>query len=268
MEKIDRSEAKAFTHPSQYDTFIHLLQSKLPQELRDQIAEITFNTLICPGHIFPKYFGWHPQANRKWNTKQYTAARPELLRLDKAIYKEYHIKYWRDNVFVVSSNLPSSAKYSTAWMNSFPSNFFTHVRKIYLSFTVRDWGDGWSDIFPQPLDWEFPALPWNKQPQPPLPRPAPVPVAAALHPRNMGFEYKLMDIWVWKFRAFCMLPLKELTLDLMECYGVSGSWIGSLVFMIDRFRGGVVSELRVIAPDRYGEELVLGMLRENNDARD
>ncbi|KAL8890075.1 MAG: hypothetical protein Q9215_002756 [Flavoplaca cf. flavocitrina] len=175
MEKIDRSEAKAFTHPSQYDTFIHLLQSKLPQELRDQIAEITFNTLICPGHIFPKYFGWHPQANRKWNTKQYTAARPELLRLDKAIYKEYHIKYWRDNVFVVSSNLPSSAKYSTAWMNSFPSNFFTHVRKIHLSFTVRAWGDGWSDIFPQPLDWEFPALPGNKQPQPPLPCPVPVP---------------------------------------------------------------------------------------------
>ncbi|KAL8755381.1 MAG: hypothetical protein Q9199_003674 [Rusavskia elegans] len=247
------------TIPPQYDQLVRLLHS-LPPELFDEIRDTTLELAICPGHVFPQQH----MSDQKiyWNGKTRFVARPELLRLSRVVYKDYWNRYWSENVFVIGAG-PAPCTFE--WLRKLPSTISQQIRKIHLAFTVKDLGEGWSNIFPQPPKWEGSNLPGNDRPLPPPP--ATGSVEAALRAERRVYEDNLIDIWIWKSRAILALRMTELTLDLTECYGTTGRWLGTVVMRMDSFVHGMPSELRIIAPNKFGEELVLGYFRAKNHRR-
>ena len=89
----------------QYDHLIHLLHTKLPQKLYDQIESTTYELIFCPGHL---YFDVSTDKGSFANTgaeiqKAASAARPELLLLSKNIYNKYAVRMWQDNICKVKT---------------------------------------------------------------------------------------------------------------------------------------------------------------------
>lgn len=85
----------------QYDHFITLLHTKLPQELLDQIEDTVYEMVFCPGHL---YFNVSGQENADTDVQMPTkVARPELLCLSKTVHRRYAVPMWQENFCVVKS---------------------------------------------------------------------------------------------------------------------------------------------------------------------
>ncbi|KAI4258796.1 MAG: hypothetical protein L6R42_004897, partial [Xanthoria sp. 1 TBL-2021] len=77
------------------------LRSRLPQELVDQIRDAFLDLALLPGHFVPQI---RDQETYSWNEKQARRiARPDLLTLNRSIYKRYHHRMWTDNTCVFIS---------------------------------------------------------------------------------------------------------------------------------------------------------------------
>ncbi|KAL8811344.1 MAG: hypothetical protein Q9200_001871 [Gallowayella weberi] len=71
------------------------------------------------------------------------SARPELLRLCKAVYTKYHQRFWSENIFVIGRG----AETSTDFITKVPKVSSQWIRKVYLAFSVKD-SARWADYFP------------------------------------------------------------------------------------------------------------------------
>ena len=117
---------------SQYDQLTDLLHN-LPLELFDEIQTTTLELAICPGYIFPQ----QPTSGQEtyWNGRTHFIARPELLRLSKAIYKQYRPRYWSENTFVIGTG---KAADTLSWLDKLPSRTTQHIGKFHLAFATDD----------------------------------------------------------------------------------------------------------------------------------
>ena len=113
---------------SQYNQFVDLLHN-LPQELFNKIQTTTLELAICPGHIFPQQ---HTSGQETyWKRRTHFIARPELLRLRKTIYKEYHPRYWSENTFVIGTG---EAAHTLTWLDNLSPTITQHIGKFHLPF--------------------------------------------------------------------------------------------------------------------------------------
>ncbi|KAI4222164.1 MAG: hypothetical protein L6R36_006359 [Xanthoria steineri] len=79
---------------------------KLPQELVDMIEGYFLETIFCPGYFLPQI---HHQASHTWNAETRPIARPDMLRLNREIYRKYRLRIWTENTCVVKTG--GSRKY-------------------------------------------------------------------------------------------------------------------------------------------------------------
>ncbi|KAI4265548.1 MAG: hypothetical protein L6R38_009336 [Xanthoria sp. 2 TBL-2021] len=82
---------------SQDDNIVDLIL-ELTQELVDMIQEYFFETIFCPGHYLPQI---HNQPYHTWNKKTCQISRPDMLRLNRDIYRKYVQRMWTENTCVV-----------------------------------------------------------------------------------------------------------------------------------------------------------------------
>ncbi|KAL9616900.1 MAG: hypothetical protein Q9204_008531 [Flavoplaca sp. TL-2023a] len=90
----------------QYSNLIHLLHTKLPQELFDQIEFTVYEMVFCPGHLYFDVSGTYSGAieeNVPDFQRPLEVARPELLCLSKDIYQNYVVRMWQENVCMVKT---------------------------------------------------------------------------------------------------------------------------------------------------------------------
>lgn len=62
-------------------------------------------SVFCPGYFLPQI---HTQARHTWNGRTRPIARPDMLRLNKKIYRKYLLRIWTENTCVVKT---ASGKY-------------------------------------------------------------------------------------------------------------------------------------------------------------
>lgn len=72
----------------------------LPQELVDIIEGYFLESVFCPGYFLPQI---HHQASHTWNKETRPIARPDMLRLNKEIYRKYLPRIWTENTCVVKT---------------------------------------------------------------------------------------------------------------------------------------------------------------------
>ncbi|KAI4268364.1 MAG: hypothetical protein LQ337_007885 [Flavoplaca oasis] len=91
---------------SQYSHLIHLLHTRLPQELFDQIKYTVYEMLFCPGHVYLDVSSKDTEAieeNVPKFQRPLEVARPEMLCLSKNTYQNFAVRMWQENVCIVKT---------------------------------------------------------------------------------------------------------------------------------------------------------------------
>ncbi|KAL8717699.1 MAG: hypothetical protein Q9225_005089 [Loekoesia sp. 1 TL-2023] len=127
------------------------LITKLPPELRNMIMKTLWESALCPGFVYP-----HRHLNHDpfypCEEEPRCAARPTLLSLCKGLLEDYQERFWSENTFVIDSGAPS---FSTEFLDWLPAEAPKHIRKVDLTFTIRDLGDIYACCLPPDhLGWE------------------------------------------------------------------------------------------------------------------
>lgn len=82
---------------------VHLMKTKLPQEIVDRIEETVYQHVFCPGVVYlPRQRRYRKAV--MWQGKAYYLLRLELLRLSKAIHSGWQERLWTDNIYVLGGN--------------------------------------------------------------------------------------------------------------------------------------------------------------------
>lgn len=181
-----------------------LIQTKLPQELRDEILDWVLDMELCPGIV-------HPDKPLRF----------ELLGVSKRLQKKYEKCIWSDNTFVVGNpRLPYSSCRFFRWQ--LPSRAPRNIAKVHLSFSIRDLGDRWATFWPKHIAQKYPELRTGEDT---------LKMVGDYHPHHYAnnLSVSLFCVWFGKVSAVNELPLEELTLDFSECYNFKHQWQGSRV---------------------------------------
>ncbi|KAL8772422.1 MAG: hypothetical protein Q9209_002373 [Squamulea sp. 1 TL-2023] len=235
---------------------VELLQTKLPVELFNQIKESVLEMALCPGYVFPQRCTFTDQQVYEWNGKSHPVARPELLRLSKAIYAGYQSRYWGENVFVIGTGWQWP---TLKWLGHhlYPRNICQRIRKVHITLTIKDMEEEFGDYFevlPLEIYHQLPAnLQGNNENSastPFLDDPRPTASARCLH---------AACIWRKKLQRICQLPLTELMIDVTETYCPNGFWIHvplvwGFLEALPKLSGLPIP--RVIAPTEENEKTV------------
>ncbi|KAI4100721.1 MAG: hypothetical protein LQ339_005399 [Xanthoria mediterranea] len=226
---------------SQYDQLIDFLHN-LPRELFDQIQTTTLELAICPGHIFSQQRTSGQETH--WNGSTHFIARPELLPLSKAIYKEYHPRYWSENTFVTGTG---KAADTLSWLDKLPPTTTQHVGKFYLTFAADDSEQQWENFL-------------------------------ARGRRRFSCRDKLADDdpspcmgdWITKLTRISNLSPSELTFDVTQCYDMfADCWIKWLILRsMVCFEPGEAPALHVVTGDKDRHDKMLRFFLWYNEQRD
>ncbi|KAI4223003.1 MAG: hypothetical protein L6R36_005737 [Xanthoria steineri] len=217
---------------SQYDQLTDLLHN-LPQELFDQIQTTTLELAICPGHIFP-----HQRTSGQetdWNGRTHFIARPELLRLSKTIYKEYHPRYWSENTFVIGTG---DASHTLSWLDNLPPTTTQHIGKFHLAFAPDDSGQESGNFLARARRRRL-----NRR-------------VIQIHNPNVP---TVLD-WLSKLFRIGKLSPRELTFDLTQCRDkFDDSWFKWLILRsMEYFEPGGFPALRVVTGDQDRDDKMMG----------
>lgn len=233
-----------------YDRLVHLMKTKLPQELVDQIEEAVYQLAFCPGVLF---FPQQPphKDTLEWRGRKYYAAKPELLTLSRAIYSRWHKRLWTENTYVLGTESPAYTR--MFWEDRIVGSMYKNIQAVHLAFIFRDSGKqlsryppgirgffrGFSDTYNRWLSRDY---------------------LTRLNPEMLIGD--LVWTWILEFVTISNLPLTQLTLDFSECYWSDGRFLGfRLLEWPYLFRDGLPSDLKVVAPDIETKEKILQVLR-------
>ncbi|KAL8713814.1 MAG: hypothetical protein Q9225_006702 [Loekoesia sp. 1 TL-2023] len=232
------------------DRLVHLMKSKLPQELVDQIEEAVYQLAFCPGVVFiPQQ---RPHKNTiEWRGRTYYAAKPELLTLSRNIHLRWHKRLWTENTYVFGTESP-------AFMRKFYDDLIAgkvckNIQSVHIAFTFRDFGNRLSRYPPSIRGLlRFSGDTYNQW----------------RNPRDCSrVDLLVKDLtatWILEYVTFMNLRLTQLTLDFSECYWSDGRFLGFRLLKWSLFPYfGLPSDLKVVAPDIETKEKILQVLRPN-----
>ncbi|KAL8672306.1 MAG: hypothetical protein Q9168_003222 [Polycauliona sp. 1 TL-2023] len=202
---------------SQLSKLIEILHTKVPREIFDQIQDLTLELAICPGYVYFEELSIN-SLTTKCNGKTIVAARPDLLRLSKSIYRKYQSRFHNDSTFL----LGEGPRYSKGPLDALLVDPFLWIRKIHLVLTIDD----------ERID-SF----WTPD--------------VRLTDR-FGKER-----WVFKLKKICSLPITELTLDFTSDYKSLRKIGTGTVRLCRPPLHGVQLDLRIINGDEEREKKIL-----------
>ncbi|KAL8997701.1 MAG: hypothetical protein Q9169_003108 [Polycauliona sp. 2 TL-2023] len=91
-----------------YASLVALMYAKLPQELLDEIADMVFDSNLCPGFVFLQQHTASSSSTVTWEGKKYDKVRPQLLTVSKSIRAKYKGRIWEENIFIFDADEPSA----------------------------------------------------------------------------------------------------------------------------------------------------------------
>ncbi|CAO1604351.1 hypothetical protein XANCAGTX0491_007911 [Xanthoria calcicola] len=230
---------------SQYDQLTDLLHN-LPQELFDEIQKTTLELAIWPGHIFHQQ---HTSGQETyWNGRTHFIARPELLRLSKAIYKGYQHRYWSENTFVIGTG---KAADTLSWLDKLPSTTTQQIEKFHLAFAPDDseqYEQDWKSFFARERRrFSCRDILANDDPSP-----------------------SICD-WITKLTRISKLSPSELTFDVTQCHDMfDDSWFKWLMLRSMRcfeLEPGETPALRVVTRDKDRHDKMVSFFLWYNEQR-
>ncbi|KAL8728468.1 MAG: hypothetical protein Q9166_005366 [cf. Caloplaca sp. 2 TL-2023] len=180
-----------------YDQFIDILNAKLPQDFFDLIEEYTYEAAFCPGYDFLQQWKYNTHFY-VWRGKTYNIMRPELLILSKSVHKTYALRMWKGKIMVLEKGAP----YSTDWFQYVPWANFRDDITLHYQLTRRNLGHLCAHY---------------RDPMPPE-------IRKVAH----AFKAKLMELWLTRidFPHVNSEDVVELKIELRDCYGFMGEWLG------------------------------------------
>lgn len=196
----------------QYSNLIHLLRTKLPQELFEQIESTVYEMVFCTGYLYFDVSTIDSEAIEE-NVPKFRqplkVARPELLCLSQEIYQNYAVRMWQENICIVTTE---SGK----------------VREIELARGYLENPLGYLEFMGKDLDtlWAL-HLHRLKCPMHPMcPRPS-----RNSEPSLADYNksVKFFGLYLRKFKEETAGPLVNnypAKFPFMDCYGPSGEWLG------------------------------------------
>ncbi|KAL8918098.1 MAG: hypothetical protein Q9208_007538 [Pyrenodesmia sp. 3 TL-2023] len=182
----------------------YLIQTKLPQELRDEVLDWVLDMELCPG-IF------HPDKPPRF----------ELLGVSKRLQQKYEKRIWSANTFVVGNPKFPYIPYRHFRLQ-LPSRAPHNITKVHLSFSIRDLGDRWASFWPKHIAQKYPGITTGEDT---------LKMVEDYHPHHYAnnLSVSLFRVWSLKGSVVNGMPLEELTLDFSECYDFKDQWQGTRV---------------------------------------
>lgn len=236
-----------------YGRLVHLMRTKLPQELVDQIEETVYRLAFCPGLVFFPFQFSPSERTHEWKGQAYDVIRPELLTLSKAIHSRWSERLWSENTFVIGAGYPNYFKRFMADRTA--RALCKRIRKVHLEFTLRDRHHGcppsWKSLTPQDLRAGLNQVRDSQ-------------LDVGYLPTGPELVLDMQGVWSMKSLFVTSLSLTHLTLDFTDAYGHDGGFLG-LDFCQCRIfffrRGKKIPELRIIAPNHEKEGAILRALQ-------
>lgn len=197
------------THTDPDAHLVHLLHTKLPQELRDEILVWIFEIELCPG-------AFHSDQPPRF----------ELLGVSKRLQQKYEKRMWSETTFVVGNPRHSNCQHNL-YIWQLPPRATSNIAKVHLGFSIRDLGDRWANFWPKHIKHQHPEMRTGDDT---------LKMVQDYHPHHYrkNLSASLFRVWAAKVSALNGLPLEELTLDFSECYDFNGRWRGAAVAHIYR----------------------------------
>ncbi|KAL8805332.1 MAG: hypothetical protein Q9182_002006 [Xanthomendoza sp. 2 TL-2023] len=204
MENIDSEN---------FSQMVNLMYEKLPQELVDKIETWTYEMLFCPGYIYPRVsqpsaLDDAPPLEIVETRQSNGVARPTLLCLSPSIYRKYHGRMLRENIWVMGAG-PLTTQFLSAPM--FRQRPYLH--RIHLKLGIRDHGEKYADII-KLLSEDI--LRADE-------------LLDAESRQRLVLEANTELFITWSSKLLHVIDyewLLEITLDLSECHSLDGGWLG------------------------------------------
>ncbi|KAI4281725.1 MAG: hypothetical protein L6R38_003475 [Xanthoria sp. 2 TBL-2021] len=139
-QKSDAQQPK----DQEFDTFVELIYRKLPQELIDNVEYWLFETVFCPGCLYPHRQQKNHAKCCLWPKEANVVARPALLSLSKSIKAKCETWMCSENVWVIGTGEIND---SLAFMEQLPIKAREkYIQKVYLSFTICNVDGFWTKL--------------------------------------------------------------------------------------------------------------------------
>ncbi|KAI4166978.1 MAG: hypothetical protein LQ343_007583 [Gyalolechia ehrenbergii] len=207
-----------------YAHLVHLMKTKLPQEIVDLIEETVFQHAFCPGVVFFPHQPYHKDTVM-WEGKTYYAVRPELLALSKAVHLKWQSRLWTDNIYVLGEKSTSLMKRLHEDRNA--GRPHKDIRIAHAVFTLRLCEEGFprypagircylGSLFDMYNSWRYPGRSGTRS-------------------RLDGIIAQAQLRWYLELlRIPRVFPVTKLTLDFNKYYLADGRGLG-LEWILSRF---------------------------------